>query len=115
DLYTLDVKSGALKRLTTDGFAEIQPAWSPDGSSIAFATDRFNVKDPAQPASATRGAYQLALMDLASGGVRQLPGFEGARNIAPQWAPGGHTLYFISDRNGIANVYRLDLASGEIA
>ena len=41
DLYVFDLRSSTLRALTTDPYADIQPAWSPDGRFIAFATDRF--------------------------------------------------------------------------
>src|SRR4029453_18880193 len=31
DLYVLDLESTRLRRLTHDGFTDLQPAWSPDG------------------------------------------------------------------------------------
>jgi WD40-like Beta Propeller Repeat len=34
--------TSTLRRLTNDAFADLQPAWSPDGRRIAFATDRFS-------------------------------------------------------------------------
>lgn len=37
DLFTLDVVTGATSKLTTTaGFAELQPAWSPDGGRILY-------------------------------------------------------------------------------
>lgn len=37
DLFTLDVVTGATTKLTTSaGFAELQPAWSPDGGRILY-------------------------------------------------------------------------------
>ena len=37
-LYVMDYPNGLPKRLTTNDFTEAQPAWSPDGKSIAFST-----------------------------------------------------------------------------
>jgi hypothetical protein len=41
DLYSVDVGSAAVTQLTHDAYADLQPAWSPDGRTIAFTTDRF--------------------------------------------------------------------------
>ena len=35
-------------------------------------------------------------------------GFEGAKNISPQWTADGRALYFVSDRGGITNIYRTE-------
>jgi Tol biopolymer transport system component len=37
-LYTLDLPSGKPQRLTSTNLPEFQPAWSPDGKTIAFVT-----------------------------------------------------------------------------
>jgi len=105
DLFVYDLGSNALRRLTNDAYTELQPAWSPDGQSIAISTDRFsgNIGD------LTPGNLRLALVDAASGQVREAGGFGNAKNINPQWTPDGRALYFISDREGISNIYRLDL------
>ena len=42
NLYRDDLESRALTRLTNDAFADLQPAWSPDGQRIAFATERYS-------------------------------------------------------------------------
>ena len=109
DLFVHDLSSGSTRRLTSDAYAEMDPAFSPDGTQLAFATDRFttdlNVLDIGQP--------RLAVIELKSGAVRQVGGFEGAKNIGPQWTRDGRGLYFLSDRQGITNVYRLSLDGGE--
>src|SRR6185503_20203110 len=40
DLYMMNVQSGAVRQLTNDRFAQLQPTFSPDGRTIAFATDQ---------------------------------------------------------------------------
>lgn len=37
-LYVMDYPNGTPKRITTNDFTEAQPAWSPDGNSLAYAT-----------------------------------------------------------------------------
>src|SRR4030095_4306004 len=56
----------------------------------------------------------LALMDRTSGNVRELQLFPGAKHINPQFTPDGRQLYFVSDRDGFSDIYRLDLASNQV-
>jgi hypothetical protein len=108
DLYVFDLRSSTVRALTTDPYADIQPAWSPDGRFIAFATDRFtSALDNLQ-----FGAYRLALIELASGKIQPIEGPAVGKTINPQWAPDSRALYFISDRDGVSNLYRVDLAGG---
>ncbi len=105
DLYAVDLESGAVRALTNDPFADLQPAWSPDGRRIAFVTDRFSSRLDV----IAIGDYRLALIDPANRQVEQVRAFTSGKNINPQWAPDGRSLYFISDRDGIANLYRVSL------
>ena len=108
DLFVYDLQANTLKRLTNDAFAELDPAFSPDGRAIAFATDRFTTKldvlDIGEP--------RIAVMDVETGAVREVGGFAGAKNIGPQWTPDGRSLFFLSDRQGVTNVYRLAVDGG---
>jgi Tol biopolymer transport system component len=111
DLYIYDLQSSMLRRLTTDAYAELQPAWSPDGRRIAFVTDRFST----DLQSLNIGRFGLALIDPSSGAVEQVRSANGATHISPQWSPDSRSLYFISDRDGIPNLYRTTLETGDTA
>jgi Tol biopolymer transport system component len=109
DLYIVDLETRAVRRLTDDAYADLEPAWSPDGRSIAFVTDRFVT-------SLERleyGDMQLARIDPESGEVTALPTLGSGKHIDPQWTRDGKGLYLISDYGGISNIYRLDLESSE--
>ena len=113
DLYLLDVESGRVRRLTNDRFADLQPDWSPDGRTIAFVSDR------GADESLTRliqGPMNIWSIDVASGQVRELvPGGASSRDrFNPQFGQGGRDLYFLSDQEGVSDVYRMDMASGSV-
>ncbi|MBI4422060.1 MAG: PD40 domain-containing protein, partial [Gemmatimonadetes bacterium] len=111
DLYSYDLQEQLLKRLTNDAYAEIEPAWSPDGTTLAFVTDRFSSDLP----RLRMGNYRIGLMDPSTGAIRPAPSFTDGKNVNPQWSPDGQSIYFVSDHNGISNIYRAELASGTIA
>jgi Tol biopolymer transport system component len=111
DIYAYDLGTGKLSRLTDDPFADLQPAWAPDGRTLAFATDRFST----DLATLRTGPYSIGLLDLASGRVSEIAGASGVRRLNPQWSPDGSSLYFLSDPDGITNVYQMDLATGQLS
>ncbi|HSA54747.1 MAG TPA: hypothetical protein VLE53_03545, partial [Gemmatimonadaceae bacterium] len=111
DLYVYDFAERRTRQLTDDREAQLQPAWSPDGRAIAFATDAGEGTDFQR---LTFGELRLALLDAASGTVRLLPGFDRGKHINPQFSPDGSTLFFISDRDGVSDIYRLTLETGEM-
>lgn len=110
DLFVYDFVADTLRRLTSDPYSDLQPAWAPDGRAIAFVTDRFGT----DLGTLSVGEYHLALIDPRTGTVREVPAFSRGKHINPQWSSESRSLYFLSDRTGITNVYRVELASGEL-
>jgi Tol biopolymer transport system component len=111
DLFVYDLDANRLQRLTNDLYTELQPAWSPEGRALVVVTDRFttNLEE------LDFGDYRLARFDFDTSRMSPLPGFEDGKHINPQWGDEGRAIYFIGDPDGIANVFRLDVASGQLA
>jgi Tol biopolymer transport system component len=110
NLYALDLESGRTRQLTRGREADLHPSFSPDGSRVAFITEQGPGSDPV---NLLFHGYRVAVLDIASGEITFVPGTEGgSTNTNPSWTRDGQGVYFISDRTGIANIFRVDLASG---
>ena len=111
NLYTVELETGIQKQLTDDRYAVLHPQWSPDGKKILFATDRGEGTDIDK---LLFGDYDLALYSLESGEIKILTNIDG-NTTSPQWASDNKSIIFISDHQGIQNIYKLDLEKGDIS
>lgn len=111
DLFLYDLQTKEVRRLTEDKFADLQPAFSPDGRTIVFVTDRGAGSLLDQMKGSHKG---LAVIDVQTGRIRELELFTDAKHINPQWSPDGGNIYFIANPDGVADIYRYNLASGDI-
>jgi Tol biopolymer transport system component len=109
-LYLCDVNGKNLRELFGGRYTVRDPSWSPDGSRIVFATDQGPSTDLKR---LIFGKLGIAILDVESGKITVLPNQRGS-NLSPQWGPGGGSLVFVSDRFGIPNIFRQDLATGEV-
>ena len=72
-----------------------QPAWSPDGTRIAFSAWRAG------------GFRDILIVEIASGQTTPVTS-DRAIDMAPAWSKDGRYVYFDSDRTGISNIYAYD-------
>ncbi len=96
DIYTLDLGSKRLARLTSQPGIETSPSFSPDGSRIVFESDRG-------------GSQQLYIMG-ADGSGQQRISFGDGRAASPVWSPRGDLIAFTRFGGGrfAINVMRPD-------
>jgi len=102
DLYVVDVSGERIQQLTDDPYADFHPAWSPDGQTIAVATDRGDETDFSE---LVFGNFRIALYNVGRGDVDILPFQDEGKNINPVWSPDGDALAFVSDRTGVNNIF----------
>ena len=100
-----DVASGRLQQLTDDVFADLQPAWSHDGRTIAFVSERFS----SDLDTLKFGRPQIGLLDVGTRTVRDVPMITGDAQLSPHWSHDDGSLYFAGDPNGTMNIYRVGL------
>jgi Tol biopolymer transport system component len=112
DLYAYNLNTKKLKQLTNDIYSDILPNYSPDGKWIAFATDRLQLA--ASSDLVHQYAHNIALYNVQTGNVTNLEFFPGANNLNPVFAPDGETIYFLSDRDGLRNLYSYNVNTKEI-
>jgi hypothetical protein len=78
------------------------PRFSPDGRQLAYS-------------AWTRGGYRdIRVVDVQSGSFYELS-HDRAIDQQPTWSPDGKTLYFVSDRTGISNVFAYELATHQLS
>lgn len=99
-LWLMPAEGGAARRILDDGYDAHAPAWSPDGTRLAFQAyyrDTWNLWTIRTDGS--------ALTQVTSGPFD---------DREPHWSPDGATLAFSSDRSGNYDVWTVTLGSGAL-
>jgi Tol biopolymer transport system component len=86
---------GKPRQLTSDSFYKQSPAWSPDGSKLAFCTD--------QP-----GTAEIYTVDVATGSERRITTLPDSAQRSPVWSPDGTKIAF-QKQDG--STYSVDVAT----
>ncbi len=117
DLYLYDLNEEVFLRLTESKAAEGNPAWSSDGTRLAYSSDELLDRNAAGASELPLrfGPENIWIMEMTSGNYRTRPEVTGSfDDTHPTWGPEDRTLAFISVRSGIRNLYVTDLGSGEV-
>ncbi len=114
DIYIFNLKDEKLSKVTDDIFSDSYPKWSPDGEKIIFVSDRGNYVNPdsiPKEFDITKHNFLNSDIYIASKDGSQIRRVthSPARETDPIFAPDGKTIFYVSDRNGIYNIYRHDL------
>ena len=91
DICTIKVDGSSLTRLTTDPGRDSDPGWSPDGGTIAFATERYGTTFYTGDGEVWP-VTDIALMNSDGSGVRRLSA--GIAAEYPSWSPDGARIAF---------------------
>ncbi len=100
EIFSLPAEHGVVRNLTrTSAFAERHPAWSPDGKTIAYFSDRT-------------GEYQLTFRPAdGSGEEKTLTELGPGYRYTPMWSPDSKKIVFI-DNLQVIHLY--DVESGSL-
>ncbi len=107
DLYTYGLSSGEIRRITNDTYAEVHPAWAPDGNRIAYASDRSDARKT--DTGVTIRPMRLEILDPATGTVETISLGEDIQHINPQFSSSGDSLYFVAAPGGVSNLFLYNL------
>jgi dipeptidyl aminopeptidase/acylaminoacyl peptidase len=86
-IFLVDIDGGPPRQLTDGDWDCIQPALSPDGTRLAFTSDRSDDRDD-MPAS------DVWVADLATGALQRVTGEDGAY-ATPAWSPDSRQLAYV--------------------
>jgi outer membrane protein assembly factor BamB len=85
---------GAVVALTKGSAHDRSPAWSPNGTKIAYASD-------------VTGMYQIWVMNADGTNQTQVT-HDDANDTTPAWSPDGMKIAYTSDQSGNGDVWKID-------
>lgn len=101
ELFVMDYDGYEPRQLTSDGFLNLMPRWSPDRRFLVFTAYR------------SRNTQDIDMIEIATGKrwtVVSMPGL----NITPALSPDGNYLAFASSQEGNSELYRVDMRTKQL-
>ncbi|RMF08103.1 MAG: hypothetical protein D6762_06310 [Candidatus Neomarinimicrobiota bacterium] len=116
DIYLYDLETRSVTNLTQDPFSDSEPVWSPDGQSLIFVSDRgantYTASDDFAMAKLDYDETDLYRYSLATGEITPLTHTPYNENY-PVWIRGRNELFYTADHQGVWNIFRMNLDTGE--
>jgi dipeptidyl aminopeptidase/acylaminoacyl peptidase len=99
-LYVYDLKSKDLRQITSGDDSESEPAWSPDGRSVVFTSNR-----EADPDESYKNDLWIVAADNADRGqsLRRLTHDDWVKS-APSFSPDGRAIAYITAEDGVYGI-----------
>lgn len=110
DLWTVDIKSKRITRLTENSGTAFQPSWSPRGKHIAYLGITGMISTNDSPAEDTH----LLLVDPLTGKSLDLTKSLDRRIENISWDDEGDSIYFTAGNHGTTPLYRVSVTNGNI-
>uniref|UniRef100_A0A7V3E8X1 Biopolymer transporter Tol n=1 Tax=Ignavibacterium album TaxID=591197 RepID=A0A7V3E8X1_9BACT len=114
DIYVYELETNTLTNITNDSFGDYDPSWSNDDKFLYFSSDRGEViRTNIQLDGETifnsdykqKDIYRISLENQRVERITNLPESD---ETFPHLSADGKNLIFISDINGINNIYTFD-------
>jgi TolB protein len=96
DIYTLDLTTQQLSRITDDPGIDTEPQWSKDGQSIYFTSDRA-------------GGPQIYKVGIKPGDKPRRLTFQGSYNARARISPDETQMAFVTQEDGAYRIATMDL------
>ncbi|GBE27452.1 translocation protein TolB [bacterium BMS3Bbin03] len=116
DIYVFHLDTKSLTKATNDIFSDASPTWAPDSKTIAFVSDRQQYIYPDHKPPKDFKVYDfnyrytnIYTVSIDGAVMRQITDTPYINDKSPAWSKDGRDIAFVSDRNGIFNIYLKDL------
>ncbi|MFH1196099.1 MAG: peptidase MA family metallohydrolase, partial [bacterium] len=112
DIYIYDFATQKVSNITQDIFSDSDPSWSPDDKKIFFSSDRGDYIDEQEITNEFQiyehnfKQLDIYYADLVSEKITRITDWELSSEGQAVVSADGKYILFVSDRNGISNIYR---------
>jgi TolB protein len=110
EIYTMNPDGSDQRRLTFNQFEDVAPVWSPDGSQIAFLSNR---DDPNPQSCFPECFYQIYISNADGSDERKLVGTEFSTHH-PDWHPDGTKLSFDTEFGLQGDIYTVNADGSDL-
>jgi Tol biopolymer transport system component len=98
EIFTINPDGTGETQLTSNSVTDNQPAWSPDGTKIAFASDEGGLGD-----------FEIYVMDADGSNVVNVTNAHDSSDSDPTWSPDGTQIAYVSNFDGTPDIWKINV------